>query len=403
VAKYGVPDEVLFDNGADYTSKRLSGGRKLMRLTPDERAELLKAQGLALPILEQVHVRVNLANAYRGQSKPVERDFGIIEADFNKHLPGYTGRNTSEKPESLKPAIKRGALLSFEQFAEAFGSYLELEFHRKPCHGKALAGRSRAQAWQDEFAGNRMLAADDLDLLRRERTKPQAVRRGAITVDGIRWTGDWMARFESTPEGRAEKFVLYLPLDREHGTAIARHASDNTWAGECLPHQYRVPAFARDDEGKALLRRVTSRIQAKKKTLIETARSRRRISPENIIASYGSTLPAPELGRPHQVDEAIVGCRPAAMVCDTRTGEMIIDAAEIITPAHVAVLLSAGIISIRVLPQSNTIVLPKSDEARERRLEAVMTGTYNQELTLPPPVIKEDLSDVSAFSIEPIN
>ena len=67
VEKYGLPEDVIIDNGKDYRCKDFAGGRRQIRIETD------KARTTSM--LDELNVCVNFALPYNAQTKPIERDF----------------------------------------------------------------------------------------------------------------------------------------------------------------------------------------------------------------------------------------------------------------------------------------------------------------------------------------
>jgi putative transposase len=96
LATYGVPLSCLCDNGRAFASKWISGGsdtRNRFTIRPDDPLGLLPALG----------VQVEWAQPYHGQSKPIERSFGLFCNRIAKcpEFHGfYTGRSPLHKPHN---------------------------------------------------------------------------------------------------------------------------------------------------------------------------------------------------------------------------------------------------------------------------------------------------------------
>ena len=66
-SEYGLPEDVIIDNGKDYRSKDFAGGRNHFKVDINE--------GRANSMLNELNVNVHFALPYNAQTKPVERDF----------------------------------------------------------------------------------------------------------------------------------------------------------------------------------------------------------------------------------------------------------------------------------------------------------------------------------------
>lgn len=127
---YGLPEIIYIDNGKDYRSKRMEGAGGVghneesigkLNLSLTEENGMLKTLGIGV-----VH-----ALPYRGWSKTVERIFGTLERRYVQGvLPGWCGHNPTARPESLAEEIKKGALLTYEEFVIYFYTKMLPEYHK---------------------------------------------------------------------------------------------------------------------------------------------------------------------------------------------------------------------------------------------------------------------------------
>ncbi|WP_048648974.1 transposase domain-containing protein [Nitratireductor soli] len=96
VELYGIPDEMVFDNGRAFASKKITGGNRTRyrhKIKEEDPEGLLVALG----------VNVVFTNPYSGQSKPIERAFRDLADTIAKHpfcAGAYTGNRPDAKPEN---------------------------------------------------------------------------------------------------------------------------------------------------------------------------------------------------------------------------------------------------------------------------------------------------------------
>jgi transposase InsO family protein len=98
VEKYGIPEAAYLDNGRAYASKLITGR------TPNRYRFKIRQED-PTGIMVKMGVEVHWAEPYHGQSKPIERAFGIgnLSEYVSKHphfAGAYTGRNPAAKPEN---------------------------------------------------------------------------------------------------------------------------------------------------------------------------------------------------------------------------------------------------------------------------------------------------------------
>ncbi|RPH89403.1 MAG: hypothetical protein EHM72_20435, partial [Calditrichaeota bacterium] len=183
---WGIPRAIYIDNGKDYRSRDFTGGRRVHRLEADE----LRIGGMA----GALGIKTFFALPYNAQSKPVERDFKNWHAWIDRALPGYTGSNTSEKPEKLRNEIASGSIITIHEFNEIAELYIDRIICGQSSKGKALQGRSPNEAFEQEFEGLRAIDADELKLWCMRSSSVQELRRNGWRDPDLGWFyyAEWM-------------------------------------------------------------------------------------------------------------------------------------------------------------------------------------------------------------------
>lgn len=187
----GIPEEVLLDNGKDFRARYLAaGGRRLSRWRDDYLADL--PEQVRGGIFDKLGVRVRYCMVYHPQSKPVERFFRTLHEQFDSGIPGYCGRNPSNRPDAWKvlirahgEAVKAGVpeespLLPIELVPRLLGLYLG-EYHRQSHCG--LRGRMPAQVYKKSA---QQLTPEDANLLLLEQ-EARKVERCGVRLFGQRY------------------------------------------------------------------------------------------------------------------------------------------------------------------------------------------------------------------------
>lgn len=96
VETYGIPEEVLLDNGRAFASKRITGGapnRFRFKVQEEEPEGILTALGC----------RIHWATPYHGQAKPIERAFRDLANNIARDAAfegAWTGNTVANKPEN---------------------------------------------------------------------------------------------------------------------------------------------------------------------------------------------------------------------------------------------------------------------------------------------------------------
>lgn len=91
---YGCPTQCYMDNGRDFRSKALNG-ETIPVFRIDETHPCMGVFGM-------LNIGTRFAQPYHGKSKPVERVFFTLEAEYVSQLPGYTGNKPQERPDHLE-------------------------------------------------------------------------------------------------------------------------------------------------------------------------------------------------------------------------------------------------------------------------------------------------------------
>ncbi len=143
-------------------------------------------------VCHDLGIHIEHCQPYHGQSKPIERWFGVMENAL-RHLPGYTGSKPELRPEGIDPK----SLLSIDQYDRALHDWITKEYHYQS--SKALGGLSPIEAlgshakngWSPREIGNDR--ALDLLLMRRRSVKVYRMGIQAFGVQGKQryfWTDE---------------------------------------------------------------------------------------------------------------------------------------------------------------------------------------------------------------------
>ncbi len=186
VEEFGLPKDVIIDNGKDYRSKDFAGGRK------DFKIETNKNKTSAM--LKELNVNVHFALPYNAQTKPVERDFLKIKELLSKHCVGYRGGNVVERPEKLTKEIKDGKIMKFEDFKELFDNTITNILNKKPSNGKNLNGRCPDDLFYEEYKEKIVTSKDALKLFCSRTSNTYTISKNGVKDGKLQTTywADWM-------------------------------------------------------------------------------------------------------------------------------------------------------------------------------------------------------------------
>ncbi len=153
---YGLPEDVIIDNGKDYRCRDFAGGRKSIKVEYNE--------SKTTSMLSELNVEVHFALPYNAQTKPIERDFLKIKELLSKHCVGYRGGNVVERPEKLAHEIKAGKIMPFERFKTIFDDFIINVLNKRPSEGKNLKGLCPDELFNQEFTEKITTSRDALKL-----------------------------------------------------------------------------------------------------------------------------------------------------------------------------------------------------------------------------------------------
>lgn len=184
--EFGLPKDVIIDNGKDYRSKDFAGGRSNFKV------DISKGQTSAM--LKELNVKVHFALPYNAQTKPVERDFLKIKELLSKHCVGYRGGNVVERPEKLANEIKAGKIMQFEDFKKIFDDFILNVLNKKPSNGKNLNGICPDELFYNEYTEKITPSRDALKLFCMRTSRNFTIGQNGIQDRqlGITYWADWM-------------------------------------------------------------------------------------------------------------------------------------------------------------------------------------------------------------------
>lgn len=183
---FGLPSDVIIDNGKDYRCKDFAGGRKNIKVDSN--------QVKTTSMLAELNVNVHFALPYNAQTKPIERDFLKIKELLSKHCIGYRGGNIVERPEKLAEEIKKGKIIPFEKLKTVFDDFILNVLNKRPSQGKNHKGLSPDELFNSEFSEKITTSKDALKLFCMRTSKDFTIGRNGIKDNalGITYWADWL-------------------------------------------------------------------------------------------------------------------------------------------------------------------------------------------------------------------
>lgn len=217
--EYGLPEDVIIDNGKDYRCKDFAGGRRVIKIGADK--------SKTTSMLDELNVQVHFALPYNAQTKPIERDFLKFKELLSKHCIGYRGGNVVERPEILAKEIKAGKIMQFDDFKKIFDDYVINVINKRPSQGKVLQGLAPNELFNQEFKEKIVTSKEALKLFCMRTSRNFTVGRNGIKDRelGITYWADWM----SSNTG----LKVYLRRDiQDYTEAWAFNIEDESFVGK---------------------------------------------------------------------------------------------------------------------------------------------------------------------------
>jgi len=209
IEKYGAPENVVLDNGQDYSSKHFSGGvRKRFRFKVDDEE--------VAGIYKLMNIEAHFCIPGNPPAKPIERWFLTEELNFQKAFPAYRGNNVLNRPEGIdkklreeiryrrvkdglvsiatgefiptETMIKNKWVLSWDEFNDCLENYIENYNQDHKHQGHGMNKRTPNQVWNEYFAthAQRRVSPTSLRLLMMKSSRPVKVGRfGVRAFDGF--------------------------------------------------------------------------------------------------------------------------------------------------------------------------------------------------------------------------
>jgi len=245
---YGLPSDIIIDNGKDYRSKDFAGGRRKFHVAVDEPH--------TTAMVSMLDITPHFALPYNAQTKPIERDFLKIKEGLSRHLVGFRGGNVVERPEKLIEEIKADKILNFDEFREIFAFYIKEVLVKMPSKGKNLCGLAPIQLFNQGFTEKREVSKDALKLFCTRTAQPSSITRNGVRDSEFQVT--YWAEWMSAQKGR----FVYLRRDIEdYAEAWVFDAHTDEYIGKARAAVFDAPALAKTKVGKEKL---ASALAAKK-------------------------------------------------------------------------------------------------------------------------------------------
>jgi len=176
---YGVPQNAYIDNGKDYRSYYISGGRW------QKKKNRLDYDIMTKTVMAQLGIEPVYCLPYNAKSKPIERLFYTLEKQLIKQLSGYCGNSPQNRPvHELVRQLNNQELLTLDEFRNRLDQWIE-EYHDSSHKARDMKGRSPNQIW-DEATENGwapiVIESDEILQLLFMMSKERTVRRHGVQI-----------------------------------------------------------------------------------------------------------------------------------------------------------------------------------------------------------------------------
>ncbi len=287
VTVWGVPEEIIIDNGKDYRVHDFAGGRKVHRVEAD--------MGKARSLTALLGIRVHFSAPYNAQTKPVERDFLLFKEWCDKMSSGYFGGNPTERPEVIVPRLE------FEQGEVVIGEFVEQVLNKYKSDGKVHHGRSRDEVWGEEFEGLKRVSEEALRLYRFRVSGEFTIRRNGIYDSKLRdyYYGVWC-------EGNEGRRVYLRRNPKRYQEAWVFDAKTDEYLGVAVLGYWSTAALAKSSLELAKVNEVIRAKKRQKKTLKSLNDQGVKISEAELVRYQAKGLANETGGVSEQVAKATV-------------------------------------------------------------------------------------------------
>jgi hypothetical protein len=191
VIRYGIPLQMLFDNGKDYRSELLNGKTVSVKAVLPEKLdeqEEIRIQGIFALVGSEVRFTI----PYNGKSKGrQERYFQQLKEYVAKEM-AYIGSDTVTRPETaelyfraINKQAKRNDVPGWEELVTKLDAMISFINDRFPSAGKGMDGKTPSAVFGENLPAEVRKA--DRDLLRMALSKGElrTVSRNLVKIGGI--------------------------------------------------------------------------------------------------------------------------------------------------------------------------------------------------------------------------
>jgi putative transposase len=202
IDEYGVPEQLLVDNGKDYRSQLMKGSEITVPNWEDGLS--VDRQIILQGVLAALDCTVIYTEGYHGQSKPVERFFKDVAELYSKKQPTYLGSNTATRPEDAKKyaatvghLAKLDRIPTFQEITIDWNNFINNWSATHPHYGQGMNGRTPDVVFSANWSLKRILPLEKKSAIF-VRSMVRSPQRNGIEIDGIFYSAEenisWIGR-----------------------------------------------------------------------------------------------------------------------------------------------------------------------------------------------------------------
>ena len=166
VNTYGIPSEIVLDNGKDYKALDIFNTEEKNRVNS---------------LAKQLDIITHYALPYNAKAKPIERFFRTFEEQFGKLWQSYCGNNPNNRPRRLKK-LNLDQYPTFKEWKELHDMYINQHYNMAPHEGNGMDGKSPYEVYHENLAEKRVAPKEALRLFMMRTTRALKVQRNGIRL-----------------------------------------------------------------------------------------------------------------------------------------------------------------------------------------------------------------------------
>ena len=179
ILKYGIPKNVYVDNGREFLTYDIGGlGHRKKKLKSGE--EPFEPPG----VFQRLGINMTNAIVRNAKAKVIERRFLDVKNQFSRIFDTFVGGNVLEKPERLKKVLKKGEIITDEEFSELVDLIIEHYLNHQEYNGPVVKdkGKKRIDVYNQYLETQRKAPPEELTLMLMRTSRPVTIGRNGVSI-----------------------------------------------------------------------------------------------------------------------------------------------------------------------------------------------------------------------------